>query len=236
MEKLIKTNMHFCKSGYEFVTGDEAHLRFKKNWDGRKRSGAMLKVMKGISKHDCLLPKSPVQNQSDYTIKPMPEKFWVEFFNLAQETKVCHDEYDLIDVKEKIVRFANKHGDLDLYELSDWIEGLRFMNDIYHVRKEGDLDEVNSLIHDKKRSFSPGDLQMVMETDKSKRIKSFIETVDVLQGMVMDFMFGNGLLQKWLRCDQCGTGFQAKRRRKYCSAKCKRRAQYERDTYLGGKQ
>ena len=232
VEKIIRRELWYNPDGFEFVEFGVGRKRLIESWSGRQRPQGILKAIDSEHRTDeILVPK----NINDEKKKLMPENTWVDFYNLAQETKVCTDDYDLDHVKQCIVRFTNKHGDFEITFLNDWIESLKFMNDLYWARAEGDKEELRQLIYSGEGLASMLTTMNLFIEEKGKETRAFIEPTDGLQALVLDFMFSKGMLQKWLRCEQCGTDFKAERRRKYCTPKCKRRSQYERDQLRGGK-
>ena len=233
VEKIIRTELWYNPGGYEFLDFlNNGKQRLRECWSGRQRPTGILQALNDQTTDDeVLVPKKT----DDERKKLMPENTWVDFYNLAQETKVCTENYDLNHVKQSIIRFANKHGDFEILFLKEWIESLRFMNDLYHARKEGDTEELHNLIYSGEGLASMLTTMNLYIGHKDKESRAFIKPTDGFQALILDFLFSKGMLQKWLRCEQCGSDFKAKRRRKYCKPKCKRRAQYERDQLKGGK-
>ena len=233
------------KSGYEWVGFEEASERARE-WDPeltdmsiKAATGALNATNKKNPEELYMVPVD-LSPTAQVTIKPMDKDTWISFYRVAEKMKVGTDKPLPDDeIRAELLKFFKQHGIAkgELWPFQ-WIrDELLYFNDLFLARDEGNMEEVYAILKESlegvKTTFKDVDnfhllLKLKLSLNPENKLEMTHETSTLWDFITYDYLFSNGLLQRWFTCKQCSKDFPWKRKKDYCTDKCKNRAHYER--------
>jgi len=243
MTKIVY-NTEVRKSGYEWGKPEDLADKLIE-WDpeiskykAKARAGIYKSPKKEYKNNFVLVPADPSPT-AQMIIKPMEKDTWISFYRVAEKTNIGTKPLPDDEIRAELQKFFKQHGiaNGEIADFSIWKDHLLTMNDLFLARDEGNMEEVYAILKESlegvKTTFKDVDnfhllLKLKLSLNPENKLEMTHETSTLWDFITYDYLFSNGLLQRWFTCKQCSKDFPWKRKKDYCTDKCKNRAHYER--------